>query len=301
MLVIGGTLYGLDALGLIDLDEMAKSTNSKNTEKTTEKVKKEELIPIIDEDGIDANLGIDLSNKQVGDCVAFGSYEQDNDFDNGKEPIDWVILKIENEYALLMSKYALDWEEIFYEYEPSVIRPDYHWSNSKIRETLNDTFYKEAFSDEEKNFILNTNVKTYGTRLSANPTEYEIDYSLRITKDKIFLLSYTDVTNSLYGFGNSLEKKYNYTRVCEATEYAARNAARHTTIIVTSYVDGVDYCLRSQGNDIEFGGRVRDKVNTTKYLSTLQYVDGKGQLNPSGRGSNTYFIRPACIVKIVQK
>ena len=293
LFILGAILYGLDAVGLINLEEMTKNadnTKKENTKKA-EEVKKEELIPIIDDEQNNNELGLDLSNKQVGDIIEFGTYEQDNDYDNGKEPIKWIILNIEKDYALLMSEYALDWEEIFYDYEPSVVRTDYHWSNSKIRRTLNEDFYNEAFNDEEMTLILTTSVTTYGTRLSANPTEYEINYSLMNTKDKIFLLSYTDVRNALYGFEDSNVKSS--TRYCSATTYAIKKQKSGL-----SPYEIVDYCLRSQGDEVEFGGRVRDKVNSTTYLPNLQYVNSSGQIISSGGNRNTYYIRPACMVKI---
>ncbi len=47
-------------------------------------------------------------NLQIGDLYSFGSYEQDNDLTNGAEPIDWEVLDIQDNRALLISKYALD-------------------------------------------------------------------------------------------------------------------------------------------------------------------------------------------------
>lgn len=45
---------------------------------------------------------------QVGDCVEFGTYEQDNDASNGKEAIEWLVLEVQNGKILIISKYGLD-------------------------------------------------------------------------------------------------------------------------------------------------------------------------------------------------
>ena len=43
----------------------------------------------------------------VGDIITFGHYEQDNNLDNGAEPIEWIVLDVQDGKALLLSKY--DW------------------------------------------------------------------------------------------------------------------------------------------------------------------------------------------------
>ena len=44
----------------------------------------------------------------VGSIVRFGDYEQDNDEGNGEEPIEWIVLDVDGDRALLLSRYALD-------------------------------------------------------------------------------------------------------------------------------------------------------------------------------------------------
>ena len=48
------------------------------------------------------------STVRIGDIVTFGRYEQDNNLDNGPEEIDWIVLDIQGDKALLLSKYGLD-------------------------------------------------------------------------------------------------------------------------------------------------------------------------------------------------
>ena len=37
----------------------------------------------------DAKLEATIDNAKAGDIITLGSYEQDNDATNGKEPIEW--------------------------------------------------------------------------------------------------------------------------------------------------------------------------------------------------------------------
>lgn len=45
---------------------------------------------------------------KVGDYITFGTYEQDNDEENGKEAIEWLVLATDGNRKLLTSKYGLD-------------------------------------------------------------------------------------------------------------------------------------------------------------------------------------------------
>ena len=51
---------------------------------------------------------------KVGDIVQFGRYEQDNDLENGPEPIEWRVLEIKDQAALLLSRSILDLKSYHY-------------------------------------------------------------------------------------------------------------------------------------------------------------------------------------------
>lgn len=53
---------------------------------------------------------VTIADAAVGDIVTFGSYEQDNDLENGMEPVEWYVLDKEDGEATLMSVYLLDWQ-----------------------------------------------------------------------------------------------------------------------------------------------------------------------------------------------
>lgn len=98
--------------------------------------------------------------KDVGDTVLFGSYEQDGNLENGSEPIEWIIIKKDNEKALLISKYVLDYKEMNVENK----RDD--WEVSTLRSWLNKDFYKVAFNEEEKKQMKNIELNAYHRNMS---------------------------------------------------------------------------------------------------------------------------------------
>lgn len=80
--------------------------------------------------------------------ITFGRYEQDGNLDNGKEPIDWIVLTYDEEKALVISRFILDnkcFNEGFEEAD---------WENSTIRKWLNGDFINSAFSDAEQERII---------------------------------------------------------------------------------------------------------------------------------------------------
>lgn len=89
-----------------------------------------------------------LSRAEVGDYVLFGSYEQDNKASNGKENIEWLVLDKEEDSMLVISRYALDFQE--YDTVPKkggFISGDYVYS------WMNHTFKSNAFNPEEEKLI----------------------------------------------------------------------------------------------------------------------------------------------------
>ena len=117
-----------------------------------------------------------FSNIAAGSTVIFGHYEQDNNFNNGSEPIQWKVLDIQNGKALLLSVYGLETMAYHYRSEPMT------WENCTLRAYLNSNFYNGAFSDQERayiadSYLYNNSSAAYGT-WGGNPTY-----------DHVFLLS----------------------------------------------------------------------------------------------------------------
>lgn len=132
---------------------------------------------------------IDFPGLNVGDVIEFGNYEQDNYFENGPEPIEWIVLEIADEKAMIISKYGLDAVQ-FHNIVTSYNEP-VNWEISSMRIWLNQIFYENAFSEAEKDWIV--------------PSYLEDD-----SADRIFLLSVKEA--------NAYLNKEN--RHCQATPYA---------------------------------------------------------------------------------
>ena len=134
---------------------------------------------------------------KVGDTVSFGRYPQDKD--GGVKPIEWTVMKKEENKVLLLSKYVLDERPYNKKFE------EVTWETSDIRRWLNSDFYTTAFNDIEQSKIANTLVRTennpeYGTA-GGNDTE-----------DKVFLLSIEEVESF---FINDGERKAKTTKYAE--------------------------------------------------------------------------------------
>ena len=119
------------------------------------------------------------STVTPGDYVTFGRYEQDNDLQNGQEPIQWRVLTVENGNALLISEKNLDAKQ--YNEAPSYLG-DITWEESTLRDWLNKDFLNSAFTTNEQNSILTTVLRN-----DDNP-QYGTDGG-GDTRDNVFLLS----------------------------------------------------------------------------------------------------------------
>lgn len=146
---------------------------------------------------------------QVGDYVKFGSYEQDADLSSSSESIEWLVLDVQDGYALLISKYALDCLPYHIAYE------DTTYENSTLRGWLNDDFINTAFSAFKRSAIATTIVPP-----GDNPAT-GIDAG-NATADQIFLLSIDEANKYLPSADE---------RVCQPTFYAYVMGTTNNTCI----------------------------------------------------------------------
>lgn len=146
------------------------------------------------------------NDEWKGSRVFFGSYEQDNNISNGKEPILWRVLEVKDDTIFLLSEYGLICK--FY----NDIYDSVTWETSTIRKWLNNDFLDQAFLKTEIDAIYDTplktnNIKKYGSS-GGNKTI-----------DKVFLLSNKDVNNTAYGFQKGSRYK-SKARALQVTDYA---------------------------------------------------------------------------------
>ncbi len=116
------------------------------------------------------------------ELIEFGTYPFEAD--GTRRPIKWVKLRQENGKALLFSAYGIDVQPYNEKYEKAT------WEYCTLRKWLNEDFYNDAFTEEEKKRIRLTTVSNpdnprYGTK-GGNDTE-----------DRIFLLSISEAETLL--------------------------------------------------------------------------------------------------------
>ena len=189
--------------------------------------------------------------------VTFGAYEQDNDLENGPEPIEWIVLDVQDGSALLISKYGLDCQPY------NTTRKTVTWETCSLRAWLNGDFLNSAFSDDETKLILETTVDnskiTIGSKFGWN-TDWQPD-----TKDKVFLLSYKEA------------KEYfasNEERICQPTAYALVQGAY-------AYKESCWWWLRSIRTGRYYQGEAA-YVNTDGRIGNSHNVDyNNGAVRPA--------------------
>ena len=152
---------------------------------------------------------------EIGDYITFGAYEQDNqeadcvDSDSfgmedetvendSREELEWLVLDIKGDRALVISKFAIDCRQ-YNEKAVSVT-----WETCSLRQWLNKEFYEAVFNAAEKKRIPEVEVSA-----EKNP-KYKTDPGKK-TNDKLFLLSIKEV--ELYFKTSGLKR-------CKVTPYA---------------------------------------------------------------------------------
>lgn len=143
-----------------------------------------------------------------GSRVYFGVFEQDNKTSNGKEPILWRVLEVNEDSALLLSEYGLICKNINETFE------DFTWETCSLRNWLNTSFLDIAFTNLEKKAIIDSNITTPDSKYWGTKGGND-------TVDKVFLPTMQDVMNPAYGFKKDM--KPSKTRMLKCTTYARKN------------------------------------------------------------------------------
>ena len=135
---------------------------------------------------------------QVGSTVFFGSYEQDNNKENGQEDIQWIVLDEKDGKLLVISKYALDSLQFNSTYAGTT------WERCTARDWMNSSFLDEAFDSDEQMMIAESSLfPDENNKTGVNQGN--------ATVDKIFFLSMLQVDDY---FPSKEEKQ------CQPTAYA---------------------------------------------------------------------------------
>ncbi|MBP3297821.1 MAG: hypothetical protein J6M27_14690, partial [Lachnospiraceae bacterium] len=154
----------------------------------------------------------------IGSTVELGSFEQDNDPDNGAEPVEWMVMDYRDGKYLLVSRCNLDSRAFDEEKEAEGLT----WENSDIREWLNGEFMNVAFTDGIRRQISETVNSNPDMSIEAMVEEFSVPGGLEYiedyqgyengedTTDRVFLLSYPEYVR--YGLVDSQPEDTSYAR-----------------------------------------------------------------------------------------
>ena len=152
------------------------------------------------------------------------------------KPIEWEILDATDSAALIVSKYALDYQKY------NAVKKSASWEYCDLRRWLNAAFWHKAFNEEEKARIINSAITTGRDEVM----------------DNVFILSKREVGK----YFDSNER-----RRCKATEYVCDLGAYHDEEKCCQYwlrssFDKADYihpngCESYRGKDVKELSAVR--------------------------------------------
>ena len=195
------------------------------------------------------------------DAVKFGSYPQNDVSGKTKEPIDWLVLDMQNDRALLLSKYIIDCKKMVSQYEKG--SDQNFWGTSELRNWLNNYFLGFAFNEEERKKIMLSDIDTFKDLQSYGvPINIKDGHS----KDKIFLLSVDEVDSYFaFPYSDNIVKKY----ATKPTQYAITNGMKgefwlrdsgsrgcyDNYIFITSNIIGRSFGQEHRGDEGNIGVR----------------------------------------------
>ena len=180
-------------------------------------------------------------DAKVGDTITFGHYPQTSS-GTDNTAIEWLVLDVQGNQALVISKYGLDAKPYNTEYTSVT------WETCTLRTWLNNDFYNKAFSKKEQGAILTTAVDNSASQCFDFTTvsKYaEKTTGGNNTQDKIFLLSYAEANKY---FGVTYDNSNNTKSRVQPTAYAISQGAYTSSNYKTS--DGAAagwWWLRSPG------------------------------------------------------
>ena len=178
-------------------------------------------------------------------CIKFGKYEQDGNPNNGKEDIEWRVIKFEQNRVLLMSRYALDY----------CTKSNSKWEYCSLRTWLNNDFINSAFTEKERRLIPTVTVIN-------NDNAHSGTDGGRDTQDRIFCLSADELVEYLGYSYYDTERGVGFSQnaLCEPSQVVVDQGAEvfevteHATAYYYHYynddalgVHSVDWWLRTPG------------------------------------------------------
>ena len=113
------------------------------------------------------------SELQVGDSYFFGRYEQDDLKENGRERIEWIVMKKENDRMYLLSKKVLDYLDF-----------DEKWIDEEFLKSFIDDELEQMFMIENKYVRLYDDKNFNYEKLGTYPSTYAYHKGIDVEKEK---------------------------------------------------------------------------------------------------------------------
>lgn len=164
-----------------------KSENEASSAATTQQNKPEAPSDTITDE---TEINTITPDTSAGDFVYYGAYEQNNNIEDGKERLEWLVLDEEDGRYLLITSEVID--NVCYNNEWK----DINWENCSLRVWLNTSFLEEVFTENQ---IDNIAYSEHTDRGGNN------------TSDQVFIMN----TEELEYYFNSNDQ-----RIAGATPYA---------------------------------------------------------------------------------
>jgi len=225
---------------------------------------------------------------KVGDIIKLGKYEQDGNLSNGKEDIEWQVLKVEKGKVYVVSKYILE-QKKYHSNSDKVT-----WETCDLRKWLNNDFYNAAFSESEKNMIPSVTVEN-----KDNP--YYGQDGGNDTEDKVFLLSLEDIETYFgdYSWVNDeYPEGFNQNLICSSTPYVNKTGIPDALIVV----DDSSVLKTKYGYTSDVNGHKSCQWWIRTVGASQEFVLGVTIVGSSGAGENFYThyesmgVRPAMYI-----
>ncbi len=129
---------------------------------------------------VENNPALSFYIAKIGDTVKYGSYEQDDNIDNGKEAMEWTVIDIKGNKLLLINNYCIEKAPYHSDLE------NITWADCSLRQWLNNEFISTAFTELEQERIDKTRLTNH-----KNPS-YRAPIGGKNTTDRVFILSYNE-------------------------------------------------------------------------------------------------------------
>ena len=216
-------------------------------------------------------------NAKRMEYVTFGTYMQSADENQGKEPIEWLILTQDDEKMLVVSRYCLDYLKY-----PDDWSSNISWENSSLRSYLNNEFIENAFTAEEQQEII----------LTENQNTANEDFYCTVdgnrTEDRVFLLSIDEVQKYLSAPGSSGSLKIAY-----GTDYLYDKLQSH--YVFKEYGQPLDWALRADIDTSRHESGFGAPRGILVFEDTIRVSTSSGAMqDPNGPFS---VVRPAMWIK----